>query len=45
LPEKPNKGGELDINIKSQDPDNDPITYSYQWLKNDEEIVRRTKIL
>jgi hypothetical protein len=43
LPEKPNKENELDINIQSQDPDRDPIAYSYQWVKNDEEMVDENK--
>jgi hypothetical protein len=39
LPEKPNKESELNLSIQSKDPDGDPITYQYQWLRNDEEII------
>jgi len=39
LPEKPTKGSELNLSIQSKDPDGDPITYQYQWLKNEEEII------
>jgi len=39
LPEKPNKESELNLYIQSKDPDGDPITYQYQWLRNDEEII------
>jgi hypothetical protein len=39
LPEKPNRERELNLLIQSQDPDGDPITYQYQWLRNDEEII------
>jgi len=39
LPEKPNRESELNLLIQSQDPDGDPITYQYQWLKNEEEII------
>jgi hypothetical protein len=39
LPGKPNRESELNLLIQSQDPDGDPITYQYQWLKNEEEII------
>ncbi len=39
LPERPTKGIELSLSIQSKDPEGDPITYQYQWMKNDEEIV------
>jgi hypothetical protein len=39
LPEKPNKESELNLSIQSKDPDGDPVTYQYQWLRNDEEII------
>ena len=37
-PIKPNKESELNLFIQSHDPDGDPVTYHYQWMKNDEEI-------
>jgi hypothetical protein len=37
-PNKPNKESELNLFIQSQDPEGDPVTYRYQWMKNDEEI-------
>jgi hypothetical protein len=39
LPEKPIKESELNLSIQSKDPDGDPITYQYQWLRNDKEII------
>jgi hypothetical protein len=39
LPEKPNKESELNLSIQSKDADGDPVTYQYQWIKNDEEII------
>jgi hypothetical protein len=39
LPEKPTKESELNLSIQSKDPDGDPITYQYQWLRNDAEII------
>jgi len=43
LPEKPNKESELNLIIQSNDPDNDPVAYRYQWMKNDQEIVGENK--
>jgi hypothetical protein len=43
LPENPNIEGELNLFIQSQDPDGDSITYQYQWVRNDEEILGETK--
>ncbi|NWG03869.1 MAG: hypothetical protein HXY44_13545 [Syntrophaceae bacterium] len=43
LPDKPNKDSELNLFIQSQDPDGDPITYQYQWMKNGEEMVGENK--
>ena len=43
LPEKPNKESELNLITQSYDPDGDPITYRYQWMKNDQEIVGENK--
>jgi len=39
LPQEPNIKSELNLFIQSQDPDGDPVTYQYQWLRNDEEII------
>ena len=39
FPEKPTKETELNLSIQSKDPDGDPITYQYQWIRNDEEII------
>jgi hypothetical protein len=38
-PNQPNKESELSLYIQSHDPDGDPVTYRYQWIKNDEEIL------
>jgi hypothetical protein len=43
LPEKPTQGSELNLFIQSQDPDGDPVTYSFQWMKNDGEITGENK--
>jgi Putative Ig domain len=43
LPEKPNKESELNLSIQSKDPDGDPITYQYQWIRNDDEITGEKK--
>jgi len=39
LPERPYIQAELSAVVQCQDPDNDPITNQYQWVKNGEEIV------
>ncbi len=39
LPDKPTRGSELSLSIQGKDQEGDPITYQYQWIKNDEEIV------
>ena len=38
IPEKPNIGSELIVFTQSHDPDGDPVTYHYQWVRNGEEI-------
>jgi hypothetical protein len=38
-PSKPNKESELSLFIQSQNPGGDPVTFRYQWIKNDEEIL------
>jgi len=43
LPDKPNKESELNLVIRSHDPDGDPVTYRYQWMRNDEEIIGEDK--
>jgi hypothetical protein len=43
LPERPNRESELSVIIQSNDPDADPITYRYQWIRNDEEIAGADK--
>jgi len=43
LPEKPTQGSELNLSIQSQDPDRDSVTYSFQWMKNDEEMTVENK--
>jgi hypothetical protein len=43
LPEKPTQGSELNLLIQSKDPDGDPVTYSFQWMKNDEEMTGENK--
>jgi hypothetical protein len=39
LPEEPYIQAELSAVVQCQDPDKDPITNQYQWVKNGEEIV------
>ena len=39
VPSKPNKESELSLFIQSQDPGGGPVTFRYQWIKNDEEIL------
>lgn len=43
FPENPTQKSDLGIMIQSKDPDDDPITYDYQWIKNDAEIIGETK--
>jgi hypothetical protein len=38
VPENPNKESDLEVFVRSQDPDGDAINYHYQWIKNNEEI-------
>ncbi len=39
LPEHPNNENELGLVIQSNDPDGDSITFHYQWIRNDREMV------
>ncbi len=43
LPEKPTQGSELNLSIQSQDPNGDSVTYTFQWMKNDEEMIGENK--
>jgi hypothetical protein len=43
LPEKPNKESELNLSIQSKDSDGDSVTYQFQWIRNDEEIIGENK--
>jgi hypothetical protein len=39
LPENPTREKDLAVTVQGEDPDRDPITYLYQWVKNDAEMV------
>src|SRR4030067_1186261 len=39
IPEKPIRDNDLNLNVQSQDPDQDPVTYHFQWIKNDQEMI------
>src|SRR5512137_1360921 len=39
FPESPNIQAELNAIVQCQDPDHDPVTNHYQWVKNGEEIL------
>ena len=39
LPEKAYRGNDLFLAVQAKDPDGDPITYRYQWIKNDQEMA------
>ena len=43
LPEKPNKEIELNLSVRSKDPDGDSVTYQFQWIRNEEEITGENK--
>jgi hypothetical protein len=43
LPEGPRKDSELNVFVRSQDPNGDSITYQYQWVKNDDEMTGENK--
>ena len=43
LPEKPTRESELNLSIQSKDPDGDSVTYQFQWIRNDEEIIGENK--
>lgn len=37
-PDQPNKENELSLFIQTHNPGGNPLTYRYQWIKNDDEI-------
>jgi len=39
FPENPTRENDLVVTVQSNDPDQDPVTYHYQWIKNDAEMV------
>jgi hypothetical protein len=43
LPEKAYKGTEFNLIVQGSDPESDPITYKYQWIKNEEEMAGENK--
>ncbi len=43
LPEKPTRESELNLFIQSKDSDGDSVTYQFQWIRNDEEIIGENK--
>ena len=43
LPEKPTKESEFSLLVQCQDPEGDPMSYEYQWLRNDVEIPGENK--
>ncbi len=42
FPENPSRENDLTGIVHSTDPDQDSVTYQYQWMKNDEELVGET---
>jgi hypothetical protein len=44
-PNKPNKESDLSLFVQSQDTGRGPVTFRYQWIKNDEEIPGRNEIM
>jgi len=42
FPENPTQKNDLGVMAQSKDPDDDPITYHYQWIKNDAEMIGET---
>jgi hypothetical protein len=39
LPEKPKQENDLGVIVQGMDPDQDSVTYHYQWIKNDAEMI------
>jgi hypothetical protein len=44
-PNNPNKGSNLSVLVQSQNPSRGPVTFRYQWIKNDEEIPGENEIM
>jgi hypothetical protein len=42
-PNQPNRESELSLSIQSHNPGGNPLTYRYQWIKNDKEIPGENK--
>jgi hypothetical protein len=38
-PEKAYRGTEMTVSVQVKDPDGDPVSYQYQWIKNDQELA------
>ncbi len=38
LPEKPTQESEINLFVRSHDPEGDPVTFQYRWIRNNEEI-------
>ena len=45
LPEKPTRENDLGVTVQGNDPDQDSITYLYQWIKNDAEMAGENRNL
>ena len=43
LPEKPTKESEFNLFIQSHDPNGESVTFQYQWIRNEEEIIGEKK--
>ncbi len=42
-PNQPNRESELSLSIQNHNPGGNPMTYRYQWIKNDKEIPGENK--
>jgi hypothetical protein len=38
LPENPTQQNDVAVSIEAEDPDGDPVTYEFQWMKNDGDL-------
>lgn len=43
FPQKAYKGNELNVSVEGKDPDGGSVTYQYQWIRNDQEMVGEAK--